>query len=63
MERLNKELERARSQQHALWIEASAYELLAADAKGRIWLAAHERPEELIRYHDAKHDFRFYCAR
>ncbi len=63
IERLNRELARARADHQALWIEANAYDFLAAAPEGRSWLAAHEQPAELIRYHDPKHEFRFYCAR
>jgi hypothetical protein len=63
IEQLNRELTRARADRHTLWIEASAHEFLAAVPEGRGWLAAHEQPAELIRFHDAKHEFRFYCVR
>lgn len=60
---LEQDLKYARDQHQALWLEASAYDLIASDAQGRAWLTQHERSDELIEVHDGKHDFRFHCAR
>jgi len=60
---LDRDLEYARKQNSPLWLEASAYELISADAEGRRWLAVHEKPGELILYRDPKHEFRFQAAR
>lgn len=60
---LEHSLEYARSQRSPLWVEADAYNMIAADPSGRRWLLAHERPRELLEFKDEKHDFRFHCVR
>lgn len=60
---LERDLNYARSQNKALWLEAAAYDMIAADPNGRRWLALHERPGEQLDVKDEKHDFRFYCVR
>jgi hypothetical protein len=60
---LERSLEYARSQHTPLWLEAAAYDMIAADPNGRRWLAEHERPRELLEAKDEKHDFRFHCVR
>jgi len=60
---LNHELDYAHSQQQPLWLEADAYNMIAASPAGRNWLREHERPAEKIEFKDEKHDFLFYCAR
>jgi len=60
---LDRDLEYARQRREPLWLEAGAYALIASSSEGRRWLAEHERPGELIRFRDAKHEYRFYSAR
>lgn len=60
---LEHDLKYARDQHQALWLEASAYDLLASNPIGRSWLARHEQPAELIRVREGKYEFRFHCAR
>jgi hypothetical protein len=60
---LENDLAAARSKQQPLWLDSSAYDLIHLDQRGRDWLSLHERSGEQIRFHDSKHDFRFYCLR
>jgi hypothetical protein len=60
---LERNLEYARSERKPLWLEATAYDLIAANPEGRRWLAMHERPGELRKFRDKKHEFRFHCVR
>lgn len=60
---LDRYLAYAHSEKKPLWLEATAYELVAADPDGRRWLAAHERPGELVEFRDEKHHFQFQCFR
>jgi len=60
---LDRALEYAHSQQTPLWLDAQAYQMIAANAEGRRWLSEHERPAERIESTDSRHDFRFYGAR
>ena len=60
---LDRHLAYAHSENKALWLEATAYELVAAVPAGRRWLAAHERPGELLEFRDEKHHFQFRCFR
>ncbi len=60
---LDRNLEYARKQHEPLWLEATAFDLISADAEGRRWLAEHEKPNELILFRDPKHEFRFEAAR
>ena len=60
---LERHLEYARTQNTPLWLETTAYDIIAADPSGQKWLAVHERPSELLEGKDEKHDFRFHCVR
>ena len=60
---LERDLDYARREGKPLWLEATAYDLVASDAAGRQWLSAHERPGELVEFRDTKHRFAFYCMR
>ena len=60
---LDRHLAYAHSENKPLWLEATAYELVAAVPAGRQWLAAHERPGELLEFRDEKHHFQFRCFR
>ena len=60
---LERKLDYARSQDTPLWLEASAYQLIAASPDGKQWIARHERPSELLKFKDDKHDFRFHSVR
>ena len=46
-----------------LWLEANAYDAVASNNNGRLWLETHDRPTELVDFKDAKHEFRFHCLR
>jgi hypothetical protein len=59
LDRLDRSLTDARQRGQPLWLEATAYEFLSADPAGRRWLASHPVPG-LLRFHDPKHEFRFY---
>lgn len=63
LDQLERNLEYARTGNKPLWLEETAYELIAADANGRQWLSVHERPGELLQFKDEKHQFRFHCVR
>jgi hypothetical protein len=58
-DRLEQNLAHARQRGQPLWLEATAYEFLSADPAGRRWLESHPAPR-LLRFRDAKHEFRFY---
>ena len=60
---LDRHLEYARTAKKQMWLEATAYELLAADPQGQRWLADHERPGEVLEFRDEKHHFHFHCVR
>jgi hypothetical protein len=60
---LERNLEEARNERRTLWVEQTAYDLMASVSEGRQWLAAHEQPESLIQFRNAKHEFRFHCIR
>ncbi len=53
-------LEYAHAENKTLWLEETAYDLIAANPDGRRWLAEHEHPDELMEFKDDKHDFRFH---
>jgi len=55
-------LEYARRVGKPLWLEETAYDLVAADPAGRRWLAIHERSDQLLDFRDAKHRFTFHCV-
>ena len=59
LDRLEQSLTAARQRGQPLWLEATAYEFLSADPAGRRWLESHPAPR-LLRFRDAKHEFRFY---
>jgi hypothetical protein len=63
VDELDSHLAYARSENRPLWLEATAYELVAGDTDGRRWLAVHERPGELLEFRDEKHHFQFHCLR
>ncbi len=60
---LEHDLEYAHSQNKPLWMEETAYELVAGAPEGRKWLAEHEQLRELVRFKDEKHEFVFHCIR
>lgn len=60
---MNRDLEYARSHNKPLWVEQTAYELLDGSAEGRQWIAEHERPTELVRFKDERHEFVFHAMR
>ncbi|MBV8818121.1 MAG: hypothetical protein JO022_07170, partial [Acidobacteriaceae bacterium] len=60
--RLEQLLQYARRERTELWFEATAYDLLMANAQARAWLASNG-PVHLLEYKDEKHDFRFYHLR
>ena len=62
LDRLEQNLADARQRGQPLWLEATAYDFLSADPAGRSWLESHPAPR-LLRYHDPKHEFRFYRVR
>lgn len=62
-DRLESHLEYARKENKPLWLEGTAFDLIASDAKGQQWLKVHEQPKELIQFRDAKHEYRFHCMR
>jgi hypothetical protein len=62
LDRLEQSLASARERGRPLWLEATAYDFLSADSAGRRWLASHPVPR-LLRFRDAKHEFRFYRVR
>jgi len=60
---LDRNLAAARSIGQPLWIEATAYDFLAAAEDGRRWLSQHEDPSRNITFHDRGREFRFYAMR
>jgi hypothetical protein len=60
---MERDLAYARSQNKPLWVEETAYELMAGASEGRRWLMDHERANELLRYKDEKHEFVFHSIR
>jgi hypothetical protein len=56
-------LEYARRVGKPLWLEETAYALVAADPAGQRWLALHERSDQLLDFRDAKHRFTFHCVK
>jgi len=60
---IERDLDYAHSQNKPLWVEETAYNLLAASPDGRQWLMKHEHPEELVRFKDEKHEFVFHSMR
>lgn len=63
MGELERDLAYARSQERPMWLEQTAYDLLDGTPEGRRWLAQHERPSELVRFQDEKHEFVFHAMR
>jgi hypothetical protein len=61
--RLDGYLEDARRDGKRLWMEQTAYDLVAEDAVGRRWLGVHERRDELLDFADAKHRFTFHSVK
>ncbi len=57
---LERNLNYAKKENKALWLEETAYQLVASDPQGLLWIAAHELPNKLIDFRDAKHEFRFH---
>ncbi len=60
---MERDLAYARSQNKPLWVEQTAYELLAGTPDGSKWLREHEHPDELVRFQDEKHEFVFHSIR
>ena len=60
--RLDENLADARRRGQSLWLEATAYDFLCGDPAGQRWLASHPAAA-LLRFRDAKHEFRFYRVR
>ncbi len=60
---MERDLDYAHSQKQPLWVEQTAYELVDATPQGRQWLMEHERPGELVRFRDEKHEFVFHSMR
>lgn len=60
---MDKDLAYAKSQSKPLWVEQTAYDLLEGTPEGRTWLMQHERPDELLRFKDEKHEFVFHATR
>ena len=59
LKKLDESLADARQRNQPLWLEATAYDFLFGDPAGQRWLASHAAPV-LLRFRDAKHEFRFY---
>jgi hypothetical protein len=60
---LDRNLAAARSQGQPLWIEATAYDFLAATEDGRRWLTQHEDQREDVVFRERNREFRFYAMR
>jgi hypothetical protein len=60
---LDANLAYVRKEDGRMWIEETAYDLIAADPAGQRWLATHERKNELLDFQDAKHRFTFHSVR
>jgi hypothetical protein len=57
------DLEYAHSQNKPLWVEETAYDLVAGTPDGKKWLMEHEHPDELVHFKDEKHEFIFHSIR
>ncbi len=57
---LDQNLAYAHQQNQPLWLEATAWDLLASDPAGRGWLAAHAAPQGTLVYRDNGREFRFH---
>jgi len=57
------DLEYAHSQNKPLWVEETAYDLVAGTPDGKKWLMEREHPDELVRFKDEKHEFIFHSIR
>jgi hypothetical protein len=60
---LDRDLAYAHRQNQPLWMEATAWDLLAADPAGREWLVSHAAPQGTLVYKDSGREFRFYQLR
>jgi hypothetical protein len=60
---LDRNLAAARSQGQPLWIEATAYDFLAATDDGRLWLQQHEDKQQDLVFRQRSREFRFYAMR
>jgi hypothetical protein len=60
---LDRRLEYAQTHNVTLWLEETAYGLIAADPDGLRWLSLHEQPSRLLEFKDERHDFRFHFAK
>jgi hypothetical protein len=60
---LERDFAYAQSQRGPLWVEETAYQLMIGTPAGRTWLVEHDRPDELVRFKDEKHEFIFHCIR
>ncbi|MCU1261890.1 MAG: hypothetical protein JWO80_4775 [Bryobacterales bacterium] len=63
LDKLDRTLEYAQNERKPLWLEATAYDLIAASPNGRRWLAVHDQPGKLLEFKDEKHEFRFHYVR
>jgi hypothetical protein len=63
MAKLDGTLEYAHRVERRLWLEETAYDLIAADPRGERWLREHERRDELLDFSDPKHRFTFHSVR
>ena len=63
MAKLDETLEYAHRVERRLWLEETAYDLIAADPRGQSWLRVHERRDELLDFSDPKHRFTFHSVR
>jgi hypothetical protein len=63
LNQMEHDLAYARGNNKPLMVEQTAYELLEGTPDGRQWLAEHERPAELVRFKDEKHEFVFHAMR
>lgn len=59
---LDQYLRHAREQHQPLWLEATAYDFLTSNERGRAWLQAHELPGRALRFTGPKHEFRFHLV-
>ncbi len=60
---LDRNLAAARSIGQPLWIEATAYDFLAASEDGRRWLSEHEDESRDVDFRERSREFRFYAMR
>lgn len=58
---LDRDLVYAHDHNQPLWLEQTAYDLFDRSPDGQAWLKAHERPAELVRFKDQKHEFVFHA--